>query len=1276
MAINLTEWTANKLKGLREKFAPAVSNAFNNTPGMQAVRGVQNYFQPTQDVRARDIVRELPGAALETGKSAVRDIARFGISLAEIPEINKSGFQATGKWYNTPVGRINSFQSEVKNRINRGDPMWKALGNPAIEAVLAGSDVGALGNAALKGAKGLKILPAELRNIASDWTQPTMKTVKMPGIRTTNFVPTDNFAPGGIRQMRELPTPIKKNVSVKVRVPNDFKSKTMQSLQRPGMTIKDVSNKSQTPLQETALKAGKDARTVSPKLGDTGTELPKVLSPEKSSFTSGVPPTSGISKIGAIQPEESAPIINKAQNYMRDLYTKAINRFQPLESLAKTAGKETEMRNALVGHYGAGSTATYHVDYELKPVFKGVKADDLRAYTIAQRDIELAGREIKGSSAEAGQKVLAELQQKYGEGFTKLQESAQKLYQYQDNLVNEYLVKTGVISPENYAAMRAKNQAYIPFKRVMDTVDDYLGVSKAVGSVGSQNVIKGIQGSDRQIVDPLESIVENTYKIVSLGKRQEVARTIASLEKQLPGIITKAKEAGTETISLFQNGKKAHFNVPIEVAEAAKGLNEESLNTIVKILAAPTRVFRATATGVNPEFFLSNIARDVQSAFINAGVNPVDWVRGFSHYIKGDEVYQQFLKSGGLTSRIAIDKPAIQRTVKEITGTVADNPKKLLDLFDPRTIYKGLEKLGQASEQPTRIAAFGRTLRKGGTLQDAAYQAQEATTNFARRGSATKSVNALYAFMNARAQGTDRLVRTAIKQPGTTATRLGIITMAPALATYAYNRQFPEYFDERVVSKYDKENNFIVMAPWLGKDRFIKVPKGDVGKLANPLEAFLSYADGKGGNIAGAIGQALVAFLPGNNAGDIIPTALRPPVEAALNKNFFTGYDIVPDYKKDFPKPKQDNASTAPIYRLAGRVTNQSPAQIQNLTQGYLTGFARIGEAALNPAVPSQYVNKKNLQGDVVNRIPVVRRFIGGEKKTEEEQMIADEKKQQSQVFDINDIKSGVKRGDLTPEEGQAAIDKIIGNTPQKTSKPPILTDQAKAADEGTYELAGRLYSKTPGVDSVDLEKLKAVVALPSETNYQREIKEDEAWKMASQLEKFPASVKKQYLEQLGIDPDQNDYYQIAKKDNEIKAGYVADILDKTEPNQVMEELTKLRQKVNGEQILASGIITELKDAGVITKEQASTLNKITDYDPKTKTSKIKAGTGGKKKLRAAKKITFAKLKVSTPKKTTFKKLKAPSVKGIIKPVKRQKLSALPKTQTIQQIRSKLMAKR
>jgi hypothetical protein len=67
--------------------------------------------------------------------------------------------------------------------------------------------------------------------------------------------------------------------------------------------------------------------------------------------------------------------------------------------------------------------------------------------------------------------------------------------------------------------MREANRDYVPFFRLMDRRQ---GRRAGQRDVGALNPIKAIKGSERKVVDPLESIVKNTYLYTALAERNAV----------------------------------------------------------------------------------------------------------------------------------------------------------------------------------------------------------------------------------------------------------------------------------------------------------------------------------------------------------------------------------------------------------------------------------------------------------------------------------------------------------------------------------------------------------------------------------------------------------------------------------------------------------------------------------------------------------------------------------------------------------------------------------
>lgn len=943
-----------------------------------------------------------------------------------------------------------------------------------------------------------------------------------------------------------------------------------------------------------------------------------------------------------------------------EVYTQLMDRFHPLSKLAKAGGKVKEMARSLAKYYGSGSTATYHLQEELSPILKQHDVNDLKEAAVAMRDVELNSRDIKGSPAQKqAMERLKALSDRLGkEKMQSLGQTLDQLYKYQDAMVRKYMVETGVMSEKAFQSMKSKNQYYVPMKRVMDTVDEMLGipVKRGAGSVGKQNVIYKIKGSDRDIIDPVESIIENTYKLVSLGRRQEVARTVSSMSKAFPDLIKRTNIADQRsTISLFEKGKKVYYTVPPEVADAARGMSEEQLTILSKVLKVPTDFFRTMTTGINPEFTLPNVARDTQSALFNTGLNPLKWVAGLAHYAKGDQVYKDFLQSGAMTSRISTNREVIKKTAQELSG------QKAFTIKSPKDIIRGLELLGQYSEQPTRVAvfedAYNKALKSGlsreEALSEAAYWAQEGTVNFARRGSIMTNVNAVYAYLNARMQGVDRMVRTAKNNPGSAAVRFGIGFLAPALSLYAYNSQHPDYYNEQIVSERDKKDNFIFMLPGegVGGARFLKLPKSEIGKIVNPTEEFLDYVRGRGDDVGKSILDTVLAFSPIDEPGGIIPTALKPPVEQAVNKNFYFKSDIVPQWKKDYPAGYQDTNYTAPLYRAIGQKTNISPARLQHLSESYLGGLGRVGELATRPLIPDQYKTPENERGANVNQMPVVRRFAGGEKMTDEEFL----QKQNSQIEGIEKRISTLQNRALDGTLPEAAADKKIDKLAKELNNVQNSDYRVGSlAPEKAYEkkIDLKLTDKITE-DEASAYFLREVSPTPLDSPYAEAIRQKKIWSRLSDIQSSDSLSDAQkdmatnaVLKTAGMDRSDYDYYQIAKENNDIKSLYATEQLTKmmasnAPKEEILDWLTQSRREVNGNQLLTSGVIDSLVDQNILSYQEGKQLKalKITGVSKKKTSTRIK-----KPKKISVKAIKPPKVKVVSGKTKEFKPVKVKKI--------------------------------
>ncbi len=192
-------------------------------------------------------------------------------------------------------------------------------------------------------------------------------------------------------------------------------------------------------------------------------------------------------------------------------------------------------------------------DYEkaVKPIEKNktVREKDFNDYLIAQRTIEdLQRPKYPGAQEEVvtpkqivdAVVVRDRLTAKYGANIKDVEASAQRFYGYQKRVLH-LLVDSGNMSEELYKAILTRNPHYVPFDRILDEIEPVAGgtpISKQ-RFTGARSPIKKIKGSEREIHDPIESAIKNTYRIMDAAERNTVARNVAKLSTVLPEIVPK-----------------------------------------------------------------------------------------------------------------------------------------------------------------------------------------------------------------------------------------------------------------------------------------------------------------------------------------------------------------------------------------------------------------------------------------------------------------------------------------------------------------------------------------------------------------------------------------------------------------------------------------------------------------------------------------------------------------------------------------------------------------
>jgi hypothetical protein len=554
------------------------------------------------------------------------------------------------------------------------------------------------------------------------------------------------------------------------------------------------------------------------------------------------------------------------------LYTDAVNKLFPIEQAvthaagtdvlpaAEDAGKLARLMSGASGiadrflRYNTLDFATRQpngpgLETILAPVRDDM--DGFRAYAAAQRALELEEREIPtGFDLDAARMVATEGVNRYGETLT-------ALIDFQ-NRTATYLRDAGVLSGAGYDAMREANQLYVPFQRVMEA--DASGAIRLTGggSLEARNPIKGIRGSQRAVIDPIESIIRNTYLFTQMAERNVVGTKLIDMltagDETEPGHEAAADPAAGDAlraegiadpealepllaslapvregeIRILRDGRAATYKVDPELARAMKGLDAQSMGDLERMLRPFANALRAGAV-LQPDFVLRHSIRDfLYAAVTHPGFfSPLDLVRGFTSLAIKDADYQDWLSSGGAqVSMVSLDRRYLQHSIEQLTGTgILERAWNVVGDADTGIAAKAgavakvpldaarkfllnpMQMAVQFAESATHIGAFikaknamladqpeGTQLTREQTLE-AGFASRDVAVDAARMGAKIRTLNALSAFSNIVIQDTDRVARAFVKSPMATAIKVAGVISLPSVLTWINGNGDPRYDD-------------------------------------------------------------------------------------------------------------------------------------------------------------------------------------------------------------------------------------------------------------------------------------------------------------------------------------------------------------------------------------------------------------------------------------------------------------------------------------------------
>ena len=404
-----------------------------------------------------------------------------------------------------------------------------------------------------------------------------------------------------------------------------------------------------------------------------------------------------------------------------------------------------------------------------------------------------------------------------------------------------------------------------------------------------------------------------------------------------------------------------------------------------------------------------------------------------------EKAFYDFIYNGGETGYTFMK--GVERYKGEITKALSElrakEGKSKIERLGNKVVYghhyiindawniymKGAEYLSRCTEDWVRFAVFLTSRQMGRSMEQSIMDAKEVTVNFNRKGAGSKSAGKwdvsnffsmnnlhflsayaasvfknFYAFSNASIQGLDKNVRLHLNHTAGmlmwdgAAVTLGMLSaMCVPLMLSAIGGDPDDYWDMP-----DSMRRMGIMLP-LGKDgRFLTLPMSIEHRAAYGIGELLGTVVCGSENLPASeitfqaceqLSQILPLDLTEGNGSmlSLVPTAVRPEVEIAFNKNWLG----MPIYKEPFNKntPAFRNVyqSTNPNYIAMSKWLNEvqgggdyeragvqvNPAMVQHLVESYTGGAGKFVSRTSG-------VISKIIQGEQIrsNEIPFYRTLV------------------------------------------------------------------------------------------------------------------------------------------------------------------------------------------------------------------------------------------------------------------------------------------------------------
>ena len=556
--------------------------------------------------------------------------------------------------------------------------------------------------------------------------------------------------------------------------------------------------------------------------------------------------------------------------------------------------------------------------------------------------------------------------------------AADMFYKVNDNMIS-VMEDAQVFSHDLAQQLRTKYKKYCPLLRdFSDTAaaDTFInGLTEGGRGIGNVSVpLKkiNIEGSERGVLNPLESVLKSYSVMLNRAERNKVGLMAVNAAKtaQLHDLIKEVPEVKGKDgkvvnavadpknciFTVLVNGKKKAYQTTQELYSPIVGYNLPAAGLCINVARMAAHMLRTGAT-MSPSFIVRNFLRDTVFASISSknGFIPfVDSIRG-ALALWNDPAMRAEFEAAGVTEFNFYGSQNAR--IKSIDAMAGENPVGMWQMA--KWLFTHMEAASDFVESSTRMGEFMKAKEKGLSMEEAARAAREVTLDFSRSGVVGEQINRYVPFFNACLQGGDKMVRLFREDFVGTSLKVFKYIVLPSLLIMAMNWDEDWYKDLDP----DIKNNY-----WcLGRN--IRIPKPqEAGVLfGSGIEALLQQAADKDKE---AVKNWLKAFSS-NMIPGIVPTLFLPILEWQANYSYFKGRQLVGSKYQRLPDELQYNDYTSELSKSIGGTLKVSPMKIDNLVRGY-TGT--MG-ALLWGALGEPFAKANNLPEKHFNEMLFVRDF-------------------------------------------------------------------------------------------------------------------------------------------------------------------------------------------------------------------------------------------------------------------------------------------------------------